>query len=148
MRDWMKHVPESEFQFYRKAGFGTDLKPGQRTALIVVDVTLGFCGSPGLSLEQAIEEFASACGPSSWVAMPRIAELIAMFRTNDLPIVYTLADLYDTGFAGRATKNARRPPDRFNEFPAAIAPHNEDWVLAKTKASAFFQTSLSAYLIK
>jgi nicotinamidase-related amidase len=149
MRDWMKSIPESELRFYKKAGFMGELKPGRRTALIVVDVTLGFCGSQGLSLDDAIAEFSTACGPAAWVAMPRIARLIELFRARDLPIVYSLSDLASVPFTGKATKGNRlTTPPRFNEFPAAVAPRPQDWVLAKTKASAFFQTPLSAALIR
>ena len=150
MRDWMKLIPESERRLYEKAGFMGDLTPGRRSALIVVDVTMGFCGSEGLSLEAAIAQYSTACGPASWVAMPKIAKLIKTFREADLPIVYSLSDLASTPFTGKATKGKRigAPAPGFNDFPASIAPREQDWVLAKTKASAFFQTPLPAYLIQ
>jgi nicotinamidase-related amidase len=37
---------------------------------------------------------------------------------------------------------------KFGAFPPAIAPADGEWVLEKTKASAFFQTPLSAYLVR
>ena len=52
-------------------------------------------------------------------------------------------------WAGNATKSgavSRKPG--FNDFPKSIAPRGQDWVLAKTKASAFFQTSLTTYLTR
>ena len=150
LKDWMRSIPEADLATYRAGGFLRELTFGERTALIVVDVTLGFTGSPGLTLEQAIAEFPTACGPASWEAMPRIARLIALFRERQLPIVFTRNDLTDNAYAGKATKGERRgPPDpRFNDFPAEIAPREGEWVLAKTKASGFFQTPLSAYLVK
>ena len=151
MRDWMKYIPAAETQFYKKAGFLGDMQPGRRTGLVVVDVTMGFCGAPGLSLDDAISQYSTACGPSAWVAMPKIARLIELFRQRDLPIVYSLADPYDTGWTGKATKNVKRDratPAGYNDFPEMIKPREQDWVLAKTKASAFFQTPLSAYLIR
>jgi hypothetical protein len=102
MRDWMKMIPAQEMQSYRKAGFMGELTLGERAALIVVDVTMGFCGSRGLSLDQAIAEFPTACGPSSWIALPRIAHLIDLFRRLDRPIVYTLSDEYAKSFTGKA----------------------------------------------
>ncbi len=150
MRDWMKLIPESERQLYAKAGFMGDLTPGRRSALIVVDVTMGFSGSEGLSLDEAVAQYSTACGPASWVAMPKIAQLIATFREADLPIVYSLSDLSAGAFVGKATKGKRTGPPAagFNDFPASITPRAQDWVLAKTKASAFFQTPLTAYLIQ
>jgi nicotinamidase-related amidase len=148
MRDWMKLIPPTEMAMFKKAGFLANLAPGRRAALIVVDVTMGFCGSEGLTLDEAIKQFPTACGPSSWVAMPKIARLIAAFRRVNLPIVYTLSSVEDAPWAGKATKSAGRPPAGFNDFPQAIAPHPTDWQLRKTKASAFFQTPLSAYLTR
>ncbi len=149
MREWEARIPTSESRFFKKAGFMGTLKPGKRAALVVVDVTLGFCGSPGLSLDEAISEYPTACGPSSWVAMPRIARLIAAFREPGHPIVYSRANLADAAWAGNATKSgvtSRRAG--FNDFPAVIAPRDTDWVLEKSKASAFFETPLTTYLTR
>lgn len=149
MRDWEKQIPESEARFYKKAGFMGAMAPGRRAALLVVDATLGFCGDPGLTLDEAIAQFPTACGPASWIAMPRIARLISLFRAQNLPIVYSLADLPAAGWAGNATKSgavSRNPG--FNDFPGVISPRAQDWVLAKSKASAFFQTPLTSYLTK
>jgi maleamate amidohydrolase len=149
MRDWMTRIPPEELRNYKKAGFLGDLKPGRRPALIVVDATMGFCGSEGLTLDEAVAQYPTACGPSSWIAMPRIAELIDMFRRLDLPIVYSLSDLHDTQWTGNATKsNVSLRRDGFNDFPPTIAPRPKDWVLAKEKASAFFHTPLTIYLTR
>ena len=150
LKDWMKIIPEPDLATYRQGGFLRDVKFGKRTALIVVDVTLGFCGSRGLTLEQAIAEFPTACGPVSWETMPRVAQLVALFRARKLPIVFTNADMPGNAYAGKATKGerARKPDPRFNDFPAEIAPREGEWVLAKTKASGFFQSPLNAYLVR
>lgn len=151
MRDWQQLIPADELAAYQRSGFTGTLAMGQRPALIVVDITLGFTGSRGLTLDQAVAEFSAACGPASWIAMPHIARLIGMFRDRSLPIVYTRSRLDDIGWTGKATKakRANKPlPAHFNDFPAEIAPRDGEWVLEKTKASAFFGTPLASYLIK
>lgn len=151
MQEWMKLIPEAELALYQKAGFALEAKPGKRPALIVVDMTYGFTGSEGLTLEQAMQEFQPACGPVSWETMPRIARLIELFRDRELPIVYTRSDLHDVPFTGKSTKSRRdttKLAAKFSEFPPAVAPRAGEWVLEKTKSSSFFQTPLSAYLIK
>ena len=150
MKEWMKVIPESEVATYQSAGFLNLPQSGERPALIVVDVTLGFTGSAGLSLEEAIGEFPTACGPAAWKAMPYIAGLIELFRRRNFPIVYTRADASDQAFAGRATKSSHtgKLAPRYGQFPAAIAPREGDWVLGKTKASAFFQTPLPSFLAR
>lgn len=149
MRPWMKLIPEEELETYRKAGFMQPVEPGKKPALVVVDVTLGFTGSPGLTLAEAIDEFPTAAGPVSWETMPKVRSLIELFRKSDLPIVYTRANMYNVSFVGKATKARRRQGatgGRFNDFPPEIAPRDQDWVLEKFRASGFFQTPLMAYL--
>lgn len=150
MRDWMKQIPDSEFGVYRRTGFNAQMEMGDRPALIVVDVTYGFTGSDGLSFDEAIKEFPTAAGPISWETMPRIAKLIDVFRDRRQPVVYTRSAAYNVRFTGNATKSNRRapPPPRFNDFPAAITPREDEWILEKTKASAFFQTPLVQYLVQ
>jgi nicotinamidase-related amidase len=150
MKDWMKLIPEAELAVYRHAGFMHGVTFGERAALIVVDVTLGFTGLPGLTLEQAMVDFPTACGPASWQAMPHIARLIAMFRERNLPVIFTGNDVTANIYTGKATKGARKgkPNPRFNEFPQEIAPREDEWVLMKTKASGFFQTALATYLVR
>ncbi len=147
----MKIIPAEERKAYEQAGFMGAGAIGERTALVVVDVTYGFTGSKGKTLEEAIAEFGPACGPVSWETMPRIAQLIALFRELGRPVVYTRSHPNDTQFAGKATKSKRVTnviPARFNDFPEEITPRAGEWVLEKTKASAFFQTPLASYLVQ
>ena len=150
MKAWLKLIPADERKTYERAGFVSNVEIGPKPCLIVVDVTYGFTGSEGLTLEEAVAEFHTACGPAGWEAMPRIVRLIELFRKLNRPIVFTRSDLDATTFAGKATNSRRKekPPPKFNAFPPALAPRESEWVLEKTKASAFFQTPLSAYLIK
>lgn len=149
-KQWMSYIPAAEIETYRQGGFAGAQALGSKPALIVVDVTLGFTGSQGLTLEEAIAEFSTACGPASWEAIPRIAKLLQVFRERSLPVVFTASDSGPNRFAGKATKakgSAKRDP-RANDFPAEIAPREDEWVLEKTKASAFFHTPLAAFLTR
>ena len=150
MKKWMEQIPEAERGILAKAGFQGELTLGAHAALIVVDVTMGFCGSKGLTLDEAIREFNTACGPMSWETMPRIAQLIGLFRAQNLPIVYTMGDLNSTPYTGRATKSKKGggPRPGYNDFPAEITPRDGEWVLPKTKASGFFQTPMTSYLAR
>lgn len=151
MKDWQKLIPAEELAAYQRSGFHGDLTMGERAALVVVDVTYGFTGSRGLTLAEAVAEFSAACGPSSWLAMPQIARLITLFRARQLPVVYTRSRIADIGWTGKATKakRAARPlPPNFNDFPNEIEPDQGEWILEKTKASAFFGTPLATYLVR
>ena len=120
MKDWMKIIPADELKTYQQGGFMGQAELGERTALVVVDVTMGFCGSEGKSLEEAIAEFGPACGPVSWETMPRIAGLIHLFRELGRPVIYTRSHLADTAYVGKATKSKRvtnNIPRRLQRFP-------------------------------
>ncbi|GGF90994.1 isochorismatase family protein [Paenibacillus abyssi] len=151
MKEWMKSIPESEFRNYVKSGHRRPLTMGKNPALVVIDVTIGFVGSKPQPLEEALKEYSSACGDAFWKDVPQYQRLIALFREKKYPVIFTRADRYNQQFAGKATKAVRQidPNDPyFNEFPAAVSPLKEEWVLDKTKASMFFDTSLNSYLVK
>lgn len=147
MKAWMKSAPAEELAGLRSR----QLDLGEKSALIVVDVTYGFTGSEGLSLADAKKEFATASGPVAWETMPRIARLIDLVRGKGTPVVYTRTSTRDQQFVGRATKKVRRDdPDQtgFGDIPDLIAPEEGDWIIDKAKASAFFQTPLSVFLVR
>lgn len=150
MKDWLAIVPEAERKVYEKAGFALPATVGENTALLVIDVTYGFTGREGQTIEEAIAEYSTACGPVSWEAMPKIKHLIDMFRELGRPVIYTRSAPDDTPFTGRATKGTRlnETPPGHNDIPDVIAPRSGEWVLEKTKASAFFQTPLASYLVR
>lgn len=151
MKEWLKIVPEAERRAYENAGFGGTGAIGEHTALIVVDVTYGFTGDRGQTLDEAITKYATACGPVSWEAVPRIRTLIDLFRELGRPVIYTRSAPDDTPFTGRATKGKRldrKMPELHNVIVEDIAPEEGEWVLEKTKASAFFQTPLASYLVR
>ena len=150
MKDWLKIVPEAERKVYDKAGFALPAAIGENTALVVIDVTYGFTGREGLSIDDAIAEYATACGPVSWETMPRIQQLIAMFRELGRPVIFTRSAPDDTPYTGRATKGMRLSESApgSNDIPDVIKPLDTEWVLEKTKASVFFQTPLASYLVR
>jgi maleamate amidohydrolase len=150
MKDWMRLVPEQELATYNSAGFLTAATMGSRPALIVVDVTYGFTGDKGLTLEDAIKQYSTACGPAAWEAMPRLTALIGLFRNLDLPVVFTRSDSAAAPFMGKATKSKGLTPRdvHFDSFPPEIEPRTDEWVLEKSRASCFFQTPLATYLTR
>jgi len=148
-RPWMDMIPEVDLATYRRGGFMGALPAGARPALIVIDCTWSFCGSQGASLEQAMAEFPTACGPAAWDALPRIAQLVGMFRERSLPVVFTHSAIENTPFTGKATKSPPRPTlAHAEEFPDIVTPRPDEWVLGKTKASAFFGTPLQVFLTR
>jgi nicotinamidase-related amidase len=125
---------------------------GARPALLVVDVTMAFCGAPGLTLVDAVKQFPTACGPAAWQAMPHIRALIDAARAAGATIVYTTPTPGAERAFGGTVKGEQGPKGSpvslpgANDIPAEIRPSEADLVLAKPKASAFFATPLLAHL--
>jgi nicotinamidase-related amidase len=141
------------YQAYQTALQERSRPEERRPALIVVDVTVAFCGSPGQSMSESVAEWPTSCGPNAWEAMPYIQQLLAAARTARLPVVYTTAQPHVHTYYGGVVKRKRgsnNPPVTSRPgavaIPQEIAPQPGELVLQKPKASAFFATPLVAYL--
>lgn len=124
---------------------------GQRPALMVIDVTRAFCGQPGQSLAESTAEWPTSCGPAAWEAMPHIEVLLDAARRASLPVVYTTAQPGAERFFGgvvkmRAGRTSVMSRPGAVDIPPQIAPRDDELVLQKPKASAFFATPLIAHL--
>lgn len=160
---WDEYVPTEELERLRASGFGqSDLTPPSRPCLLVIDVVLSFLGrrpavAPG-SQGDATDgeepdtgaEYVTTCGPESWERLPAIRSLLDTARTADLPRVLTKGSAPDTAVVGGAIKllHDRALARSVDEapFPVELEPREGDYVLTKTRASAFFQTPLLMYL--
>lgn len=156
MRWWEELFSEEEREVYQTYQTALRERPqpeGQRPALLVVDVTVAFCGRPGQTLLESVAEWPTACGPVAWEAMPHIQQLLAAARAAELPVVYTTAQpnvhTYYGGVVKRK-KDSNKPPVTSRpgavDIPAEIAPQEGELVLQKPKASAFFATPLAIHL--
>jgi nicotinamidase-related amidase len=150
-RPWDGIVPEEEQETYRRAGFGTPSGVGRRPALLVIDVQYRTVGDRPRPIGEAIAQYATSCGELGWRAVPRIAELIALFRRRAWPVLYPhIAPKagYDRGsFENRVPGIMAVPPEGY-EFVREVAPQAGDILLPKYHASAFFGTSLASHLVK
>ncbi len=156
MRWWEELFSDEEREVYQTYQTALRERPqpeGQRPALLVVDVTVAFCGRPGQTLLEAVAEWPTACGPVAWEAMPYIQQLLAAARSAGLPVIYTTAQpnvhMYYGGVVKRK-KGSNKPPVTSRpgavDIPAEIAPQDGELVLQKPKASAFFATPLAIHL--
>ncbi len=147
-QSWRQIIPEDERKIFIKSGFSDTLKMGKRPLLLVIDTTFAFTGSKPQSVEASIDEFPTSCGEQAWKAFPKIRALLDFFRENSYPVVYTRCDYLAMTMAGKATKSRGPVPTdpKANEYPEMIAPVENEWILEKPKASAFFSTPLVTYL--
>lgn len=149
MRPWQTVFPEEDRKVYGKAHFGVRQPFGRRPALLIVDVVRSFVGSKPQDVLSAVEEFRTSCGQAAWDALPVIQRVLARARDAGLPVVYTTGDPESKAFCGGSTKTASRD-ERMRpgseDIPEMVAPRPGEFVVRKTKASAFFGTPLATYL--
>lgn len=125
---------------------------GARPALVVVDVVRSFLSARGKTMEEAVAEFPTSCGPVGWEAVPHISAVIEAARRAGAPVIYTTAAPGSAEPYGGTVKGElarmNNPMDwpRAQEIPDEIAPKPGELVIAKPKASGFFCTALLAYL--
>jgi len=125
----------------RRSGFDGSLSFGQRPALLVIDFQRGFT-------ERELSPLASDCSE----AIQATNTLINAMRGAG-PIIFTIlgysTNLADMGIWGRkctSLDTLKRGTDACQIDPRLNYNNQEDLLLAKTQASAFFGTALNAIL--
>jgi maleamate amidohydrolase len=149
-RPWDGLISEADLAVYKAAGFGHRTGIGKRPVLLVIDVQYRTAGSSSRPILEAIDEYPTACGEYAWRAIPKIAELIAAFRSRGLPIIFPCVapkGAHDAKGFGAKAPGILDVPARGYEFVAEIAPKAHELVLPKIHASAFFGTALASYLV-
>jgi len=133
------------------ASFAHRQEPGERPAVVVIDVVRSFVGSPGLDLQAAIAQWPTACGPAAYEALPAVAALLDAARTAGVPIVHLRPAGPAARLLGPTVKN-ELAGEFVNGCPGAVdfvpesAPREGELVVAKPRASAFFDTPVATYL--
>ena len=151
MARWQDIMPERDRVVYERAGFSTRQPFGKNPALLIIDVTTGFVGTKPVDVLQSVEEFRTSCGDFGWSALPNIKKLLDACRERQMPIVYTRGHAVTKRFIGSPVKGVGLPKDPETDragqaIPELIAPREDEWLLEKPRASAFFATPLAAYL--
>jgi nicotinamidase-related amidase len=153
---WDSYLSDRDRAVAAAAGLGQRGGYGERPALLVIDVTVNFCGDRPEPILDSIERWRNSCGEAAWDAVPALRQLLDTARGANVPVIYSagLDTPADPVYAGRwADKNRRRSEDTTaakaggNEIIEPIAPQAGDIVIRKTKPSVFHGTPLLDYLV-
>lgn len=152
---WDDVINETERKIYEIGGWGKRMGFGQRPAVVVVDVNYDFVGDKPEPILESIKRWRYSCGDVGWRGVTAIRQLLQAARQKNVPIIYTTVDHRpDALDYGRdRDKNFRTgeltslPDAKGPRIPDEIAPTATDIVISKKKASAFFGTPLTSYLI-
>lgn len=148
-KPWWAELFDGEEGRVYQHHFGGDTRPlGQRPAVLVIDVVRSFTGQPGQTLEESAAEWQTSCGPNAWQAMPHLQRVIQLAGEHQWPLIYTTGQVDSAPLYGGTVKRERPSKPGAQDIPDEIKPPADALVLAKPKASAFFQTPLLSYLIR
>ena len=128
-------------EIYRQQNFGNRIGFGRRSALLVIDFTNGF------------NDAALFGGGNIDAAVKRTVGLLEFFRRRSLPVAFTRVvyakDGSDAGVFGRKVPSLLMLTE---DHPAGqivpeLAPRENELMVRKTQASAFFGTGLAPWLV-
>jgi maleamate amidohydrolase len=152
--DWDRFLTEQDRMLLRagmrkSAKFGFGLHP----ALLIVDNVYRHFGFRRLAIKESVQQWPASFGLEGWAAIDRTADLLAVARSNGVPVVYSRNLPNFTTFWGVATMPSQRLSDgpaaertRMNVIVDEIAPRPDELVIEKPAASPFFGTPLVTYL--
>ena len=127
---------------YRTQNFGNRIGFGRKSALLIVDFTVGF-NDPMIFGGGNID-----------AAVKRAVGLLDAFRRRSLPVAYTRVvyadDGSDAGVFGRKVPSLLILTERHpaGQIVPELAPLENELVVRKTQASAFFGTGLAPWLVQ
>ena len=127
---------------YKHQGFGHAVGFGRRSALLIIDFTVGF-NDPSIF-----------GGGNIGAAIDRTMGLLAHYRKCNLPVAYTrIVYAADGADAGVFAMKVPALKGLTFDHPAAqivpeLVPNSGEPVFTKTQASAFFGTGLAPWLIR
>jgi maleamate amidohydrolase len=130
-----------DLDIYEKQSFGHRIGFGRRSALLIVDFTVGF-NDPAIFGGGNIDP-----------AIRRTVDLLAFFRSRKLPIAFTRVvyadDGSDAGVFGLKVPSLRILTESHpaGQIVPQLEPRKNEYIAKKQHASAFFGTSLAPWLV-
>jgi maleamate amidohydrolase len=147
---WRTAIPEAELEIYRRAGFGHRDTPGSRPAILVIDVQYRTTGTTRAPIEEAQQEYPTACGDIGWAAVDQMVGVLDVARAKGIPVIYPHVApkrSFDAGRLAEKVPTIMGVDAKGYEFVAEVAPREGDILVPKRHPSAFFGTSLASYLV-
>ncbi len=149
---WDDLLSETDHKVIENAGYGKARGLGDSPLLTVIDCQNNYIGADEPILDQQ-DRWPAGGGADAWAAVRVAKALLDEARGAEVPVLYTRNVQKRTvrfdSFAGKSTwdKAATLDGTEGSQIVTEIAPHDDDLVLDKSYASAFFGTPLLTYLV-
>ena len=142
---WKEFFDAETLQIY--SHYARDVYVGNRPAVLMVDVYKASYEGGQQKVSEVIKEFPSSCGERAWAMVEPTKQLLKAARAAGLPITYCTGDTRSQSQNGRATNRQNHKEDESSyQILEELAPENDDLVVFKQRASAFFGTPLISHL--
>lgn len=124
-----------------------------RRGLLLIDLYNRAFGRERLPLRESMAEYPSSCGLPAWEALPALEELLGTARDAGRPVVHTVANESDQAGVvatlravyGEHDAKATDQDGWANRIVDSLTPAHDELVVGKSRASAFFGTTLDTY---
>lgn len=152
-RIWEDELSETDKVVIKKGGYGKKRGLGKKPLLVIIDVQHNYVGEDK-PIEEQIDKWPSGGGEKAWTAIRKIKELKEEAKNAGIPIMYTRnvqkKSIDFDSFAMKADRDNSKYIDGQPETQIVkeIAPEENEIVVDKSYASAFYGTPLISYLIK
>jgi maleamate amidohydrolase len=134
------------------ANYAERMGLASRPALLCIDNYNAVFGDRAQPVLEAMARFPSSCGLAAWNAVEPTQRLMAAARSRGVPVIHTTRgdNLHPGAGSTSSTKRKHKggnPAWDYAHF-AALAPHPDELVIYKLRASAFYGTTLAANLVQ
>jgi nicotinamidase-related amidase len=135
-------TPEMEeiYSAYRRKLF-----VGPRPAILAIDLYEKAYQGGNRPVLEVNREFPGSCGEFAWAALEPTQRLFAAARKAGVPILYSTRHADTNGVQSTYRNLGREQTNQF-AIKEEVAPHPQDLIIYKERASAFFGTPLIAHL--
>lgn len=143
INDW---INDRDLNIIEKSLHGLPLKAGDSPALIIVDAQEAFVGLDD-EIEKSLSAYPKSVGKNGWKAVNNIQKLIKTARNKAMPVIFTRLHL-DSKSRRYTSFGAKTDlPDVIGfDIVKELETKNEDVIIDKFAASAFFGTHLTSVL--
>ena len=146
---WQDVITSETLELYKH--YRRETYVGPAPALIAIDLyELAYQGG-NLPVPEVAKTYPSSCGEYAHAAIPPTKKLFAAAREAKMPIFYTTSETRNDAEARVITatnrKGVPRDPSVY-DIRADFAPHSNDTIVRKMRASAFYGTPLLAQLVR
>jgi len=150
---WEDALTEVDKLVIEKGGYGQRRGFGKKPAFVIIDAQYNYVGA-NKPIEEQLEEWPSGGGEEAWRSIDIIKHLKEQADDVDIPVIYTRNVQKQTtsfdSFAVKAKRDNTQYIDgsRGSQIVDELAPNENDLIVDKSYASAFFGTPFISYLIK